>query len=135
MLQTNLDPTATRKTVFFGGISRSTPPSYIRKFFVDEFGPVERLFLFQNRTRAMRQFNPEIHRGSGFVTFSNENSAKVASHKEFIMFEGQDIQVRRALSETETQQKFKDIKEKRRKIHVGNVPLGTPLSSLSKLIS
>jgi len=67
------------KTVFFGGISKSTPEKVIYAYF-SVFGPIKQLFLDKRETKHhLRHHLPTtLHRGCGFVEFRVRSAANQA---------------------------------------------------------
>lgn len=107
---------AQRKALFFGGISRYTPPSKVQQIFFEEFGPVEILFLEERPVPDSPPSRYELHLGRGFVIFTEAKQLEGLTNPKYLSIEGILVKIRVALTKSQT-------KARQRRVRANNLKL------------
>ncbi|XP_020593436.1 uncharacterized protein LOC110033690, partial [Phalaenopsis equestris] len=96
LLRSNKDPAnfndELQLKIFVGGLPPSVDSDDLKKFFEEEFGPVDDALVVGTRVG-----NRVISKGFGFLTFKQEDTTKMAVKAHFVTLYGKTIEIKSAL--------------------------------------
>lgn len=114
-----------KHTIFFGGIPKTVPEKKILAYFI-QFGDIEKLILDpidpKSKQSSSRKNEKNLHRGCGYITFSDNESYEEVLNKDEHILNGAEIDCKKALTKEEKYKNDLRVVKQRRKIFLPKLP-------------